>query len=229
MRVLGLDTAFASVGVALWEGDAQGQGRVLAAQAQAMERGHAEALMGMIDAVMTEADVSFDALDRIAVTRGPGAFTGIRIGLAAARGLALSTGALCIGVGTFAAVAANVEDDERDGRALLVAFDTKRKDFYGALIEKGSSFVGEGQVVSTEGLAAFLGGKSPLLVVGDGAQKAVGILRDGGMIAEISVASSLPDAGRLAALAATLDDTQKPEPLYLRPPIINMPGQERTD
>ena len=225
MRVLGLDTAFASVGVALWQGEPGEAGHVLVARATPMDRGHGEALMPIVAEVMAEAGFGFDALDRIAVTRGPGAFTGIRIGLAAARGLALGAGVPCIGVSTFAAVAANVAEDERAGRPLLVAFDTKRGDFYAALVQGADADVPSGQVVGLDGLADFVAGHGRVLVVGDGAAPAVEHLSRAGVDASQSAAAPLPDAVRVAELAARLDATaHPPAPVYLRPPAVTLPG-----
>ena len=81
MKILALDTATSSCSVAIWA-DA-----VKAARATAMERGHAEALMTMVVEAMAEAGVAFPDIDLVAVTVGPGSFTGLRIGLAAARGM----------------------------------------------------------------------------------------------------------------------------------------------
>src|SRR5439155_20724451 len=80
--------------------------RVIAQESQAMKRGHAEALMPLIARVMKESGVAFAALDRIAATTGPGSFTGLRVGLSAARGIALAAGKPVVGVTTLSAYAA---------------------------------------------------------------------------------------------------------------------------
>ncbi len=86
--------------------------------------------MPMIQGVMEEAGLAWADLALIGVTVGPGAFTGIRIGLAAARGMALAGGFAIAGVGSCEAVAHAVPAEERRGRSLLVAIDSKRSDLF---------------------------------------------------------------------------------------------------
>src|SRR6201998_4443921 len=87
MLILAIDTALDACAAAVLDTDS---GRLIAQASQAMKRGHAEALMPLIADVMKEAGVPFATLDRIAVTTGPGSFTGLRVGLSAARGIALA-------------------------------------------------------------------------------------------------------------------------------------------
>ena len=93
MNVLAFDTCLGAVSVAVrWQGPG---GDWLTRHAhEARERGHAERLMPMIAEVMEDAGLAFSDLDRIAVTVGPGTFTGVRVGVAAARGLALASGVI---------------------------------------------------------------------------------------------------------------------------------------
>ncbi len=116
MRILALDTATSACSAALWH-----DGRVCARRLVRMERGQSEALMPMVLDVLAEAGCGFSQLDLLAVTVGPGAFTGLRIGLAAARGMALASGIPCLGVTTLEAVAHGVPEGERAADPLLVA------------------------------------------------------------------------------------------------------------
>jgi tRNA threonylcarbamoyladenosine biosynthesis protein TsaB len=100
MRVLGLDSALTACSAALWQ-----DGEILARRMEVMPRGQSEALMPMAVAVMGEADLAFEELDRLGVTVGPGSFTGLRIGLAAARGMAVALRLPLVGVTTLEAVA----------------------------------------------------------------------------------------------------------------------------
>ena len=85
MRILAIDTATAACSAALMVGDA-----IVARRFVAMARGHAESLIPMVEAVLAEAGAAYGDLDLIATTVGPGTFTGLRVGLAAARGLAVA-------------------------------------------------------------------------------------------------------------------------------------------
>src|SRR5580704_19398348 len=101
-----------------------------------MVRGHAEAIMPLVATVMSTANVEFSELDRIAVTVGPGSFTGLRVGIAAARGLALAAGKPAVGLSTLAALAAPFFDAD-DAKALLVAIDARHDQVYMQLFGPG--------------------------------------------------------------------------------------------
>src|SRR6185437_3593559 len=103
MHVLAIDTALGACSAAVLD---SGRGAITAHETLPMQRGHAEALMPLIARVMEQGQLSFDALDRIAVTVGPGSFTGLRVGIAAARGIALAAGKPAVGLSTLAAFAA---------------------------------------------------------------------------------------------------------------------------
>src|SRR5688500_10065550 len=102
MLVLAIDTALAACSAAVLD-TARG---IVASASEPMVRGQAEVLMPMVARVMREAGVDFEALDRVAVTVGPGSFTGLRVGIAAARGIALAAGKPAVGLSTLAAFAA---------------------------------------------------------------------------------------------------------------------------
>ncbi len=218
VSVLGIDTSAAACSAALWR-----DGAVIAREHAAMVRGHAEALMPMIERVMRGA--GYESLDAIAVTAGPGAFTGLRIGLAAARGIALAAGIPAIGVSAFAAVADAVPNAAFAGRALAVAIDTKRGDVYLQAFDEARRPLGLGRVAGADEIAALLP-QGPLLVAGDGAalvaEALVGDPRDVSWEGD----RAPPDAAAVAALgAALLQDARRAgtplppaEPLYLRAP-----------
>src|SRR5438132_7995961 len=103
MRVLAIDTALGACAAAVLDSQA---GAILASESLGMLRGHAEAVMPMIARVMDHARAEFAELDRIAVTVGPGSFTGLRVGISAARGLALASRRPAVGLSTLAAYAA---------------------------------------------------------------------------------------------------------------------------
>lgn len=105
MLILSIDTALDACAAAVLDTSAGG---AIALESQPMKRGHAEALMPLIARVMKASGIGFAALDRIAATTGPGSFTGLRVGLSAARGIALAAGKPVVGVTTLTAYAAPV-------------------------------------------------------------------------------------------------------------------------
>jgi tRNA threonylcarbamoyladenosine biosynthesis protein TsaB len=195
-------------------------GAVLAAARAPMEQGQAEALVPLIERTMGAADATYAALDRIAVTLGPGSFTGVRVGLSTARALGLAAHKPVIGVSTFDVLAAAVPNGERTRfKTILAAIDTKRGDLY------VQTFAGSDLAPRTApaalppaDLAAWMGA-SDVLVVGDGVTAALNALP--GAVA--STADSLPDARILARLAtARTYDPAGPLPLYVLPPKITL-------
>src|SRR5512134_2331782 len=105
MLILSIDTALDACAAAVLDTSAGG---AIARESQPMKRGHAEALMPLIARVMKASGIGFAELDRVAVTTGPGSFTGLRVGLSAARGIALAAGKPVVGVTTLTAFAAPV-------------------------------------------------------------------------------------------------------------------------
>jgi tRNA threonylcarbamoyladenosine biosynthesis protein TsaB len=126
MLILAIDTALEACAVAVLD---TATGVMLARESQTMARGHAEALMPMIDRVITAAATGFAALDRIAVSVGPGSFTGLRVGIAAARGLGLAAGKPVVGVTTLSAYAAP-EIATDDATPILSAIDARHDQVY---------------------------------------------------------------------------------------------------
>lgn len=215
-------------------------GRVLAAESRSLRHGHGEVLMPMVDRVMTEAALSPRDLDIVAAAIGPGGFTGIRVGLAAARGIALATGARLIGVSGFAAVAHGLGGERglgaATGASLLVALDSRREDLYvqllalndkaplaqpwAALPDDLRRLVGEARVSMPPLLIV-----GPLLIAGDAADAAAAALQ--GCIAVDVVPDSPPDA--IGVVAAALQQARSApadapvRPLYLRAPDVTLP------
>ena len=115
-------------------------GALRAAEYRALRHGHAEALFPMIERVMAEAGLAPSQLDAVAAAIGPGGFTGIRVGLAAAHGIALAVGARLVGISSFAAVAARLAAVGDAGcETLLVALDSRRADLYVQLFARDAA------------------------------------------------------------------------------------------
>jgi len=227
--LLAFDTAGTACSAAVWRG-----GAVRARRFEIMSRGQSERLVPMIEAVMAEAGIAYPALDAIAVTRGPGGFTGVRIGLATARALALACARPVIGVSNFEAVAAAVPEDERRGRSLAVVIDAKRSDLYvqafgaapgAAPGGAGLAPVTEAQAIAPADLDAILP-RGPLLLAGDAVEAARGALEVAGRDVLAAAAPGQADAGWVAALAAGQPlpeaGAPPPEPLYLRGPDVTL-------
>ncbi len=174
-------------------------GRLLASHWRAMARGHAETAPLMLERAMADAGAAFPEVSRIVVTRGPGSFTGIRIALAAARGLALVTGAEIAAVPTFEALR---PAEPPEGR-LFAALDTKRGSLYVAELSGDA----EPFITTADALAA----KAPFAVVGDAAA-ALAALAPGAVRA---LGPTLPDAARLLGRSFPPGAAS---PLYLTPP-----------
>ena len=166
LTLLSLDTATTGCSVTVWR-----DGEVLAHDAREMSRGQSEALLPMAVAALKSAGLGAADLSAIAVTRGPGAFTGMRIGLAAARGLALALGIPCIGVTTLEAVAHGVQADERPANeganlTILAAVESKRADIYVQLFDCDLAPLCEPQAADGLAMAALLKKGMSVLAVG---------------------------------------------------------------
>ena len=126
MLILAIDTALDACAAAVLD---TGSGELIAIESQAMKRGHAEALMPVIARVMRQSGLPFAALDRIAVTTGPGSFTGLRVGLSAARGIALAADRPAVGLTTLSAYAAPVVSEGGE-HPVISAIDARHGQLY---------------------------------------------------------------------------------------------------
>lgn len=209
MLVLGLDTCLNTCSVAVRDGD-----RVLAHASEAMARGHQERLAPMAQAVMAEAGRSFAELDRIGVTVGPGSFTGLRVGVAFAKGLALALDRPAVGVGALEAMAADVEG------LVFPAIDARRGQLYLQAFEDGRSLMAPDALTAGDAAAriAELSQGRAFTLIGSGAA----LLSALSPAARILAAEGC-DARTVARLAACR--TPAPlRPLYLRAPDAKLPA-----
>lgn len=216
MLVLALDSATSACSAAVWR-----DGDVIAHQFRAMERGQSEWLIPMIDQVMRAAQVTFGQLDLLAVTVGPGAFTGIRIGLSAARALALATGVPLAGLPTTHVVAAAVPEALRRDRRVLVVVESRRQELWVQAFDQDLAPLGDVQALLPDQAAALVDG--PLVVAGDAAALVLPHCHDAIQADD----ATAPDAIHLAALAAQRWPQGRclpPDPLYLRPADVTMPS-----
>ncbi len=219
MNILGFDTCFDACSVAL---ECGGEGCV-ASRFEPMATGHAERLVLMISEVMAEAGLPFDAVDRLAVTCGPGTFTGTRIAVAAARALALATGKPLVAATSLwvmaEEVAESLKHSDEDSPDILVATDARRGEVYVQHFRAGAPLC-DAAVLSPQAAADLLSHGGPAVVAGSGAiavADAAGT-RDGSSNLRALRRDLVPDARFLARLAVRLDDNGRSvSPLYLRP------------
>lgn len=233
--LLAIDTAGSACSAAIAR-----DGRVLAAESRPMRHGHAEALLPMIDRVAGAAGLAARDIGVVAAATGPGGFTGIRVGLAAARGIALAVEARLAGVSSFAAVAARVAQrtPPPHDAVLLVALDSRRADLYVQLFAAGDpqplaapasllpdALAGHVAGNVAAGNVAGRTGARELLIAGDAAEAAAAALGERFRCAV--VASSAPDALGVAAAALRRlragGELDPAAPLYLRPPDVTLP------
>lgn len=210
MNILALDTCLNSCSVIVWEGD-----RALVSIEEPMARGHQERLAPMAAEAMAQAGVAFSRLDRVAVTVGPGSFTGLRVGLAFAKGLALALEIPCVGVGALEALAG--------GRAGFAAacVDARRDQLYFQAFADGRAVMAP-DVLAVETAAARLAelwSGGPAWLAGSGAALLQGVLPDA-----VLDMSAIPDLRVVArAAAAAQAPFPPPRPLYLRAPDARLP------
>lgn len=213
MLSLAFDTTMARCAVAI--GD---ENTVLAARNEAMGRGQAEALLPLIQALLGEAGIGFDDIDRICVTTGPGSFTGVRIGVAAAKGLSLARDIPIIAMTTLEVVAAQASQSMEAPGDILVAQDARRGEVY---VQR---FRNSGQLPLTslsDASALALSEAECLaqdcLLAGTGAR-----LLQGGRIAACDHEVDARTMLRLAPFYTPMDHKAL-HPLYLRPPDAKVP------
>jgi tRNA threonylcarbamoyladenosine biosynthesis protein TsaB len=220
MNVLAFDTCLGGVSVAVRWQSAPGEW-LLRDHFEAREGGHAERLMPMIAETMQEAGFGFSDLERIAVTVGPGTFTGVRGGVAAARGLALASGLPVVGATSLAVMAHGADQllGSRDQGLLAVAVDARRGMVYIQLFADAPDPTSQPLLLAPDAVAALVG-VEPVTVVGSGATAVAAAIVAAGGKAEARLLDLQPHARSLAQLAAALTPVSPLRPLYLRLPDV---------
>jgi tRNA threonylcarbamoyl adenosine modification protein YeaZ len=174
--------------------------------------------MPLIDRVMKQAATPFSELDRISVTTGPGSFTGLRVGIAAARGIALSTGKVAIGVTTLEAYAAPwIEYDEKT--AVAVAIDARHQHVYLQIFGAGGRWSSAPRIDSVPNAVRGAAASGPVRIVGTGATMLATAWPSREPPPVQVDDRRAPDIAWVARLALAPErDTSRPRPLYLRAP-----------
>jgi tRNA threonylcarbamoyladenosine biosynthesis protein TsaB len=210
MRILAFDCAGAQCAGAVLAGE-----HVVATRRITAERGHAVLLLPMLRDLVAEAGLDFRELDRYGVTTGPGSFTGIRVALAAAHGLALATGAPIIGITVFDVLAADVARAGVTTDRLLIAIESKRAECFVQMFDSRGTATTAPAMVEPDRVRAWAG-PGALTVAGDAAWRLEPHLLDGDVPGGPSAAGVDPVMLARIALGATAGPPAAP--FYMRPP-----------
>jgi tRNA threonylcarbamoyladenosine biosynthesis protein TsaB len=222
MLILAIDTALDACAAAVLDTD---NNKVIAQESQAMKRGHAEALMPLVARVMKESGIAFDALDRIAATTGPGSFTGLRVGLSAARGFALAANKPVVGVTTLAAYAAP-HLSEHGEHPVITAIDARHDHVYLQVVTGNGEPLVTPRVAPVEEALATSRFGAPLLVGNAANMLAERWPKDAAAPVKVEQQAA-PDITWVAWLAAAVDPAiATPRPLYLRAPDAKPPADQ---
>lgn len=229
MLILALDTALNATQAAIYDATT---GAVLASESQPMERGHAEALVPMAQRVLAAAAIDFARIDRFVVTTGPGSFTGLRIGIAAARGFALVNDRPAVGVSTLTAFAApQLFGQERS--AVAAAIDARNGQVFFQAMALGAKPIVPPGVYAAEEAARKLG-EGTFAYVGNAATTIARLRREAGELPRATVPAAqdlpAPDIGWVARLGAAADPAAAPaRPYYLREANVTLSDRNRLE
>ena len=214
MLVFAIDTALEACSAAMFDSE---RGEMIARESIPMARGHAEALMPLIERVREQCGYDFAQIDRIAVTTGPGSFTGLRVGIAAARGLGLAAGKPVVGLSTLAAFAAPYIAADPT-LPVVAVIDARHDHVYLEIFGTGGHSLVSPRVVPIAEALRLSAGGTPR-VVGTAANVLAAAWDPSDKMPVSVEQKSAPDITWVAQLGATADVTTSPaKPLYLRAP-----------
>lgn len=221
MNVLAFDTCLDACSVAAGRG-LRGLAPSIAARFEPMNVGHAERLLPMVDAVLEETGLEATQLDRIAITVGPGTFTGTRIAVAAGRAFALATGAPLVTVTSLKLMAMNYRAAAYGADVLAVTSDARRGEVYFERFDPSSlASLAPAAALAVADAAASLRGIQAV-VVGSGAEAVRSAALDQNLL--VACGDLLPDALDLLFAAMSLPVQRSAHPLYLRAPDAKPPA-----
>lgn len=218
MKILALDTASSWCAAAIYEsGYDSGADGVLAEINENIGKGHAEVLMDYIGQVMAQSGIAMTELDRVAVNIGPGSFTGVRIGVSAARGFALALGRPAIGVSAFDALASEAALNH-PGKPVLVLLEAHRGEIYAQAFGDDNDAKTSPMVLARDEAIALIAQQSAETILAGSAANALNE-----MLAGAFTIASVEPTGRIgtyAKLASLRQPGEAPKPLYMRGPDV---------
>lgn len=214
MLILAIDTALDACAAGVLD---TGAGKLIASETQPMKRGHAEALMPLVARVIQASGVAFRDLDRVVVTTGPGSFTGMRVGIAAARGLGIAVNRPVVGVSTLSAYAAPYLDAD-DTSPVVAAIDARHAHVYLQVFgADGHTLIAPRLASLREAVRAASDHGSH--IVGSAAQAVAAALADDAPAPITVDGRGAPDIAWVAQIGAVAPEGQAPpSPQYLRAP-----------
>lgn len=227
MKILAMDTAFNACSVTLLDAETN----KAVTKCDILERGHAERLVPMIEDVLREAGSDYADIDALAVTTGPGAFTGMRIGLSTAKALSAAIDKPLIGVSSFHAMLKSCQyhfTDMKNHQFYAVLLETKRDDFYFAVLDNTGCEVSHGVCSSSGVISQQLKSLDNVILVGDAVNRFISETNfyggvDAGGIYEITH----PNTYEIACIALNIfnksDYPATVLPVYLRPADVTIP------
>ena len=219
MRILAIDTALPAISACVLDEGAESPESI---ETIAMERGHAEALLPLIERVMARVEGGFASLDRVAVTVGPGSFTGLRVGIAAARAIGVACKVPVIGVSTLAALAAPLILEQKPG-LVAVAIDARHGNVYFAAFGPDGRATSAPRVLPPREAVRSLGA-GPVRLAGSGRRCSPSRLRRPERRLRSLVNTRNSDIVFVAKLGLLADPAlAPPRPLYLKAPDAKLP------
>jgi len=214
MRVLAIDTSCAAASVAVYDSVRH---ETLAVETLEMSNGHAEALAPMVERALIDLDGGVASIDRLAVCVGPGSFTGIRIGLAMARAMALALKVPVVGVSTLVAFASPLLMESKPG-VILSVIDAKHGQVYLQLFEATGRPIFAPRVAKLRDAARLIGA-GPARLAGNAARLIAEEAARSGADVETAGDAAYPDIVAVAQVGAALDPASAPaRPMYVKAP-----------
>ncbi len=224
--VLAIDTAMNGCSVCVYDA---GAGKTLSKKTEIMNRGQAERLIPMIEETLEQAQIKYEDLGLIAVTKGPGAFTGMRIGIATAKALALSLDIPAIGVSTFDAVfeTFRLQAPELIAQRVCVLLETKRKDYYCRFYEPDGSTKEDGSSLEAEDIVKKTS-NDEILFVGDAVKR---FKKETALanVSQFEIGLSNPEVIAKSGFAGfnLKKKNEQLKPFYIRPPDVTIPRRAK--
>ncbi len=234
MKILAIDSSMNGCSAGIYDSDLD---LIISEKILDISRGQAEYLMPMIDDVIKNSGFNYSDIDLIAVTKGPGAFTGMRIGISTAKALGLALNIPVVGVCTFEAVLGTYLclEGYKTYSYYGVLLETKRKDYYFAMFDgetgenKTLKLLYDGMATSKEGILSIIGNKKSVLL-GDASERFTDeCLNDGVLLSKnisfygIFMSLPLSIARKARMIYKNKDIEYDCNPVYLRQPEIGTP------